>query len=163
MTQISPACPPSPPTFSTKYLPQIFVCVVHLLQSAYAQCLGTWQHGRAITNCSTALSSSQPLGERFVRSGEWWVVSVKWTFCFCKCWNEYTHRNKSWKLPIRTASVRHKSTQYSLSHSLCYSTCTLLPACWISRFHIAVALYCLPLPVAQEPYKASLGHDKSAL
>jgi hypothetical protein len=26
----------------------------------------SWQHGRPITNCSTALSSSQPLGERFV-------------------------------------------------------------------------------------------------
>jgi hypothetical protein len=32
-----------------------------------------------------------------------------------------------------------------------------------SRFHIAVATYCLPLLVAQEPYKASLGHDKSAI
>jgi hypothetical protein len=30
-------------------------------------------------------------------------------------------------------------------------------------FHIAVAMYCLPLSVAQEPYKAALGHDKSAL
>jgi len=32
-----------------------------------------------------------------------------------------------------------------------------------SRFRIAVAMYCLPLLVAQEPYKASLGHDKSAI
>jgi hypothetical protein len=48
---------------------------MHFLQYAYAQCLVTWQHGRAITNCSTALSSSQPLGARFVQSGEWRVFS----------------------------------------------------------------------------------------
>jgi len=75
MTQSSPACPLSLPTFSTKYLPRIFVCVVHFLRYDYSQCLGTWQHGRAITNCSTALSSSQPLGARFVQSGEWRVFS----------------------------------------------------------------------------------------
>jgi len=79
------SCLPSLPVFTTKYLRQILVRVVHFLQYAYAQRLETWQHGRAITNCSTALSSSQPLGERFTQSGEWRVASVQWTFCFCKC------------------------------------------------------------------------------
>ena len=160
LPSLPPALPPALPTFSTKYLPQIFACVVHFLQYAYAQCLGTRQNGRAITNSSTALSSSQPLGERFVQSGEWWVASVQWTFCFCKCSNEYAYRNKSWKLPIRTDSVRNTSTQYSLS-AIQPVLCS--PHVEFSPFPTAVAMYCLPLPAAQEPYKASLGHDKSAL
>jgi hypothetical protein len=60
-------------------------------------------------------------------------------------------------------SAINQLTPLSLSLSLSLSAIqprTLLPA---RSIRIVVATYCLPLPVAQEPYKAALGHDKSAL
>ena len=139
---------------------------MHFLQFAYAQFLVTWQHGRAITNCPTALSSSHSVSFLYrVASGD---CSVDFLFfvnaattILIEIWAENFQLEQ-------VLSEINKLNILSLSLSPCYSTFTLLPYFEFSRPHIAVFHYRwlrsptrVPLATINRPFSKSVHIESS--